>query len=301
MALHATTAILCLLASLGGVVPAVAATDAARKMENTSEYAALPDAPLPTYAMLQFGSGPGSVGEFIPPAKRSEPAIQSCIPNASTSMTTKMSCAPTGSPFRRYLKNPLVAPLTPRDKFILATKDTFDPFNLLTIAADATYSVESNAHSIYGPGLRGTSKYAGVNFTEDMTGEYIGTFIICSLAHQDPHYHREPNRSILRRIFHAVVQVVWTQSDTGRPLFNYANVVGSMATTAVGYTFVPGQAQQGWGTTSEQLALAFASSPSGNLVTEFVPDIASHINLHVVIFQRILNMVATEEGGTTVP
>ncbi len=125
--------------------------------------------------------------------------------------------------------------------------------------------------------------------------------MICSLAHQDPHYHREPNRSILRRIFHAVVQVVWTQSDTGRPLFNYANVVGSMATTAVGYTFVPGQAQQGWGTTSEQLALAFASSPSGNLVTEFVPDIASHINLHVVIFQRILNMVATEEGGTTVP
>lgn len=298
MALHATTAIACLLASLGGVVPATAATDAARKMENASEYAALPDAPLPTYAMLQFGSGPGSVGESPPLARRPGPAIQSCIPNASTSMTTKMSCAPTGSPFGRYLKNPLVAPLTPRDKFILATRDIFDPFNLLTIAADAIYGVESDAHGIYGPGLRGISKYAGVNFTEDMTGEYIGTFLVCSLAHQDPHYHREPNRSIPRRIFHAVVQVAWTQSDTGRPLFNYANVVGGFATAAISNAFVPGQAQQGWGTTSEQLALAFASSPSGNLVTEFLPDIASHINLHVVIFQRILNTATNQDGGT---
>lgn len=275
--------------------------------------AALPDAPRPVSTLsgvqpylMQFGGGPGSAsGENTNPRGKNTPRAvlapapdwQECVPNASTSLSDSMSCAPAKKPFALFLKSPLVAPMTARDKLILATRDIFDPFNLLTIAANATYSVESDSHGVYGPGLNGIAKNSGVNFTENMTGEYFGTFMVCSLAHQDPHYHRQPYRSIPRRVLHAVVQVVWTQSDRGSPMFNYANFVGGIATAVVSNTFVPGPGQQGWANTSRNLALAFASSPSGNLVTEFLPDIASHINLHVVIFQRILNSVANEDGG----
>jgi len=158
--------------------------------------------------------------------------------------------------------------------------------------------VESDSHGVYGPGFNGIAKDSGVNFTENMAGEFFGTFMVCSLAHQNPHYHREPYMPIRHRILHAIVQIAWTQSDTGRPMFNYANFIGGIATAVVSNTFVPGPGQQGWGNTSRNLALAFASSPSGNLVTEFLPDIASHVNLHVVIFQRILNSVTAEDGGT---
>ncbi len=280
--------------------------------------ALLPDAPLPTLevvshsgGMLQFGGGPGSAGSIssgagsLHPGSAGDvgslplgaPVLQPCIPNASMPSMAKMSCEPKASPFQNYLKSTLIVPLTPRDKFILATKDIFDPYNLMTILADATYSVESDSHGIYGPGANGIVKYSGVSFTENMAGEYFGTFMVCSLAHQDPHYHREPHLSIQRRILHAFVQIVWTQGDTGKPMFNYANFVGGIATAAVSNTFVPGPGRQGWGSTSQRLALAFASSPSGNLITEFVPDLASHINFHVVIFQRILNSVSNEQGG----
>ena len=274
---------------------------------------ALPDAPQPALSLggvqpflMQFGGGPGSVsredatahrksatGAVLPPA----PTWQHCSLNASTPLSDSMSCAPAKNPFALYLKSPLVAPMTARDKLILATRDIFDPFNLLTIAVNATYSVESDAHGVYGPGLNGIAKNSGVNFTENMAGEYFGTFMVCSLAHQDPHYHRQPYRSIPRRIVHTIVQVVWTQSDRGKPMFNYANFIGGIATAVVSNTFVPGPGQQGWGNTSRNLALAFASSPSGNMVTEFLPDLASHINLHVVIFQRILNSATNEDGG----
>jgi hypothetical protein len=130
-----------------------------------------------------------------------------------------------------------------------------------------------------------------------MTGEFFGTFLIPSLMHQDPHYHREPFLPIKRRILHAFVQVVWAQSYTGQPMFNYANVVGGIATAAVSNTFVPGPNRQGFGNTAQRLALAFAISPSGNLIEEFVPDLASHVNLRIVIFQRILNTVTLEESG----
>ena len=172
-----------------------------------------------------------------------------------------------------------------------------DPFNLMTIVADAAIGIASDSHTVYGPGFDGFSKYAGVSLTEDMTGEFFGTFLIPSLMHQDPHYHREPFMPVKHRILHAFAQVVWAKSYTGQPMFNYANIVGGIATAAVSNTFVPGPGRQGFGATAQRLAVAFAISPSGNLIEEFVPDLASRINLRVVIFQRILNTVSKEEGG----
>jgi hypothetical protein len=37
--------------------------------------------------------------------------------------------------------------------------------------------------------------------------------------------------------------------------------------------------------------------PIGNFVTEFIPDVASHINFNVVFLQRIVDRVAIEEGS----
>jgi hypothetical protein len=210
-----------------------------------------------------------------------------------------MCCTSSSSqPFAQYLKRPETAPLTAREKFHLAVTNVFDPFNLATIAVDAAIGVASDSHSPYGPGMEGFGKYAGVSLTENMTGEFFGTFLVPSLMHQDPHYHREPFMPVGHRILHAVGQVVWAQSDTGQPMFNYGNIVGGIATAAVSNTFVPGPGRQGFGNTAQRLALAFALSPTGNLIAEFVPDVARHINLRVVIFQRILNMVSTEVSGT---
>ncbi len=192
---------------------------------------------------------------------------------------------------------PMPVPLTAHDNLRSAVINVIDPFNFLTIGADAAYAIASNPYSPYGPGLKGFSKYAGVSLTEDMTGEFFGTFLVPSVMHQDPHYHREPSMPIRHRILHAFLQVVWSRSYTGRPMLNYSNLVGGVATAVVSNTFVPGPNRQGTVNTAQRLALAFAISPSGNLIEEFLPDVASRINLRVVIFQRILNRVMFEESG----
>lgn len=238
------------------------------------------------------------------PVPGASPALQSACPPEACSLEDSVICCRTGprlSPFARYLKSPDAVPLTARANLHSAVKNVIDPFNLLTIVADAAIGVGTDPRSPYGPGFDGISKYAGVSLTEDMTGEFFGTFLVPSLAHQDPHYHREPFLPIRKRILHAITQVVWAQSYTGRPMFNYANIVGGIATAAVSNTFVPGPGRQGFGATAQRLAVAFAISPSGNLIEEFVPDIASRINLRVVIFQRILNTVSIEESGGGLP
>jgi hypothetical protein len=228
----------------------------------------------------------------------SAPALQSaCLTNACPVAPQEMCCWETTSPFAQYLTWPDAVPLTARDNLRSAIQGVIDPFNLLTIGGDAAIGVASAPHSPYGPGMRGFLKYSGVSLTEDMTGEFFGTYLVPSIMHQDPHYHREPFMPTRHRILHAFTQIFWTQSYTGRPMFNYANVVGGIATAVVSNTFVPGPNRQGFGNTAQRLGLAFAISPSGNLIEEFVPDLASHINLRIVIFQRILNTVTLEESG----
>jgi hypothetical protein len=232
------------------------------------------------------------------PIPGESPQLRNACPKDSCSPAQGiMCCGRVPSPFARYLKNPLAVPITAQDNLRSALKDIIDPFNLLTILGDSAFGIGTDSHTPYGPGVRGISKYAGVSVTEDMTGEFFGTYLVPSLVHQDPHYHREPFMPIPHRILHAITQILWTQSYTGKPIFNYANVFGGIATAVVSNTFVPGPGRQGWANTAQRLSVAFATSPSGNLITEFVPDLASHINLRVVIFQRILNTVSNEEGG----
>ncbi|MGH9615113.1 MAG: hypothetical protein ACRD28_00120 [Acidobacteriaceae bacterium] len=254
--------------------------------------------PFAPYPRRRFRPRLSSTQAYLGAVPGQAPALQStCLNYACPAEPEDMCCWETSSPFAQYLTWPDVVPLTAQDNLRSAIKGVIDPFNLLTIGGDAAIGVATDPRSPYGPGMRGFFKYSGVSLTEDMTGEFFGTFVVPSLAHQDPHYHREPFMPIKHRILHAIVQVVWTQSYTGKPMFNYANFVGGAATAAVSNTFVPGPDRQGFGNTAQRLALAFAISPSGNLIEEFVPDIASHINLRIVIFQRILNTVTLEESG----
>ena len=39
--------------------------------------------------------------------------------------------------------------------------------------------------------------------------------------------------------------------------------------------------------------------PIDNFITEFLPDVARHIHVQIVLVQRIINQVAKTEGGGT--
>jgi hypothetical protein len=271
---------------------------------------ALPDAPLPQESVLADSPDPGGQNSF-PPAARTPPLGSTfsgiarnplppprpCEADACTLAPARMACCEQNFDlFQRYLKATENHVLTPRQKFRLAVRDIADPFNLLTIVGSSALSVATDAHSAYGPGFEGFGKLTGVSFTQDMTAEFFGTFLIPSIAHQDPHFHRMPNASFKRRIAHCFTQIVWTQSDTGRGMFNYATIVGTVADEGVSNAYVPYR-QVGWGQASERIVTAWATDPIGNFVTEFLPDVARHINVNVVFVQRIINRVAVEEGG----
>ena len=194
--------------------------------------------------------------------------------------------------YMRFETGPKVKPMSPREKAWLAARNVIDPFNIITILGISAISVAADSHSAYGPGFPGWGRYVGVSFTEDITGEFFGTFLISSLAHQDPHYHRMPEASIPKRIFHAVYQVGWTLGDNGKGMPNYATLIGAGIDDEIANLYVPGRATRA-SATAERYGIALATAPIGNFITEFLPDVASRIHVQVVVVQRIIDQIAT--------
>lgn len=198
--------------------------------------------------------------------------------------------------YARFINGPEVKRLTPREKAWLATRDFIDPFNALTIAGNSAIAIGANAHTAYGPGFAGWGRDMGVSLGEDGIGEFFGTFLIPSIAHQDPHYHRLPKATIKHRVAHCIYQVVWTQSDDGTGMLNYADLVGFAIDGALANLYVPGQ-QTDLPASASRYAIGLAAAPAENFITEFLPQIASHIHTRVVLVQRIINQVARNGGG----
>lgn len=198
--------------------------------------------------------------------------------------------------YDRFLNGPQVKPMRPEEKARLAARNVIDPFNALTIMGLAGISVGSNSHSPYGPGMPGFARYVGVSYTEDITSEFFGTFLISSLDHQDPHYHRMPNASIPRRVGHAMLSVVWAEGDNGKGMLNYSDLGSGAIGIAIGNLYVPG-VQTRLAASFERYGVGVATAPIGNIVTEFVPDVARRIHVRVVLIQQIINQVAKTGGS----
>jgi hypothetical protein len=199
--------------------------------------------------------------------------------------------------YARFLDGPQVKPMTPKEKAWLAIRNVADPFNGVTILGSSAIAVASDSHSAYGPGMWGFARYVGVSYSQDLTGEVFGTFLIPSVAHQDPHYHRMPGASIKRRIAHVLYQIAWTQGDNGKGMLNYADLVGFGIDDEIGNLYVPGR-ETNARSSAERYGTALATAPIDNAVTEFLPDIARRIHIRIVLIQQIINQVAnTKDNG----
>lgn len=263
--------------------------------------ASLPPAPTP--AQLPAAKPPTPpcpvrhTGEVAPKSGPDGSKPQSPTPAGPAPLVCQPVIGPLVNWYDRFLSVPNVKPMTPGEKAHLAAHNVLDPFNTLTILGISAISVAADSHSPYGPGMRGYGKDVGTSYTQDMTGEFFGTFLIPSLAHLDPHYHRMPHASVPRRIGHTLLQVVWTQGDNGRGMVNYSTLVGFAVDDAIGNAYLPGRDTR-FSASASRYGVGLALAPEDNLITEFLPDLARRIHVQQVFLRRIINQIAKPDSST---
>jgi hypothetical protein len=252
----------------------------------TAEVAPLPEAPLPALA-----PGPASTS-----AKPCHTSRRNGSPEADSGDHDREPCLGTLNPYKRFLDTTALVPLTPSQKARLALHNVADPGDLATITGLAGITVGANSHTAYGPGWSGFGKDVGYSFLQDATDEFFGTFLIPSLTRQDPQYHHIPDASVSRRILHALARTVIAQHDDGRLMPNYASLLTYPICTQISNLYVPGINGNGPSTTA-RIITGYGTGAAGNLITEFLPDVARHVHVRVIFVQRILNQVSSDQNA----
>ena len=249
--------------------------------------AVLPDSPGTLAALAQATASPLSAAA----ARTGGAPCPAASGQTAPSPGGGQSPCPAGDPYQLFLNSKTPIPLSPRQKGYLAFRDVKDPFNLMTIGLNAGFTIGVNSHTAYGPGWAGFGWYSLYSLSQDVTGEVIGTFGVCSLLHEDPHYHRMAEGTRKRRFLYAISRTWVAQSDDGHLMPNYEKFVTYPASATISNLYVPGIAGN-VPSTVKRVSIGLASDPIDNLITEFVPDFASRIHVHVVFVQQLINQVA---------
>ncbi|GGA74320.1 hypothetical protein GCM10011507_27140 [Edaphobacter acidisoli] len=206
-------------------------------------------------------------------------------------------CSELVYPYQRFLNTNVAIPMTWQQKGYLALHDLSDPSNLGTIAGISAITIGIDSHTAYGPGWKGYGKIVGVSLAQDATGQFFGVFAIPALVRQDPRYYRMPHASIPRRILYSISRTVISRNDAGDPIPNYASLLTYGINSEISNLYVPGIHPNAESTLARTLT-GIATDPANNLLTEFLPDVATRIHIRIIFVQRILNNVAAPDAGS---
>lgn len=262
----------------------------------------LPDAPSALLAQAEDAqTAPGAPAASLTTAHARLPPCKNFhftpAPGADASQRPAQPLCEEENPLQPIVTSSRVRELTVADKGILAFRDVIDPFNLITIAGSSAVTIAANSHTAFGPGFTGFAELTGYSLTEDVIGETLATFAIPSLVHEDPRYHRMPGRPFGRRLLHAVAHTFVSQHDDGSPMLNYAILLTYPLAAEAFNLYVPGIATDAH-STGERIAEGIATNPAGDIVAEFLPDIAKRVHVRIVFVQQIMNQIALGPPGT---
>ncbi len=166
--------------------------------------------------------------------------------------------------------NPYV-PLTTREKFKIASQDSFDRGTFVLAAAFAGESQLTNANRSFGQGVAGYARYLGTSYADFVIGDYMTEAIYPSLLHQDPRYFRRGTGTTWQRLGYAIGQIFETHNDSGAKQFNYSEFLGNASAVAISNSYYADNRDVSDAATKfgSQISVDLAS----NILKEFSPDI----------------------------
>ena len=141
--------------------------------------------------------------------------------------------------YRTANETAVYTPITVRQKFTIASKDSFDYPLIMLGAAIAGIGQWTNENPSFGQGAAGFARRFGTSYADQAIGNMMTEAIFPSFLHEDPRYFRRGYGSKWSRTFYAASRVLVTRTDAGNWRFNYSEVLGNAAATAISNAYYP--------------------------------------------------------------
>jgi hypothetical protein len=174
--------------------------------------------------------------------------------------------------YRAVSANAHLPPLSFKEKFWLATQDTFDYSDFIFVGGLAGISMAEKSEPSFGQGGAGYGRYYWHLFVDGAIENYMTEAIVPAATKEDPRYYTLGKGGFFKRTGYAVSRLVITRTDAGHNTFNLSEIVGAGAAAGIGNAYYPAESNpfvktyQRWGT---QVGLDGVF----NVLKEFWPDI----------------------------
>jgi hypothetical protein len=162
-------------------------------------------------------------------------------------------------------------PISAREKFVIATQDSFDRGTVILAAAFAGQGQLTNANRSFGQGAAGYGRYFGTSYADFVIGNYMTEGIYPVILHQDPRYFRRGAGSGWSRLRYAIGQTFWTHSDSGRMQFNYSEILGNSTAVAISNAYY--QDNRDAASALTKLGTQIGVDLAANVLKEFSADL----------------------------
>lgn len=247
---------------------AVPATLRAQQLiASESSSSSLPDAPS---TLLEPQSGQTTAPA---PATQSQTSNDpdAVKPKANAPQQTKriLGIAPN---FNSVSADTKLPPMSPKDKFVLAGRSSFDYSSFLLAAIQAGFAMNGNSIPEFHQGVAGYGRYYWHTLADTANENFMvsGTYPI--LFHQDPRFYTLGHGGFRKRAFYAATRVLVTRQDSGAEMFNFSEIMGSGSAAGIASLYYPTRYRT-W-TKVGQKWLTSVLIDSGNFTfKEFWPDI----------------------------
>ena len=214
-------------------VPAVPLSTAELR---AAEIAELPDAPS---AVLQAAQS-GQTSSSSTPDSQQTTNPDAVSPNGNHQTKRVLGLVPN---FRTVSADVKLPPMSPKEKFIVAGKDTFDYSALFVAGIQAGVAMNSKSYPEFGQGLKGYGQYYWHTLADTASENFFVGGIGPVVFHQDNRFYTLGHGGFRKRSWYAVTRVLVTRKDDRKETFNFSEVIGSGASAGMSTLWYPEQYQ----------------------------------------------------------
>ena len=134
-------------------------------------------------------------------------------------------------------------PQTPKEKFILAGKNSFDYSSFLVAGIQAGFAMNSKSYPEFGQGVEGYGQYYWHTLADTASENFFVGGVGPIVFKQDNRFYTLGHGSFRKRSFYAVTRVLVSRKDDGDSTFNFSEIIGSGASAGLSTLYYPKQYQ----------------------------------------------------------
>ena len=139
--------------------------------------------------------------------------------------------------YRAVSSNAYLPPLSFKEKFWLATQDSFDYSAFIWVGMVAGIAMGTKSQPSFGQGASGYGIYYAHNFADNTIENYLVEAIVPAATKEDPRYYTLGHGGFFKRTGYSISRLSITRTDSGNPTFNFSEIVGAGAAAGATLSF----------------------------------------------------------------